>query len=391
MKIEGLACRVAPRTLSAVRIAQMMDAKKNERGHSVESKPVPLTGRRIPAYVRAAVILLSGILGVSCASTPPIVDEHGERIPDSIASLEQVEVRGTKQWVLLRGTRSSAPVLLWLHGGPGGSAIGWNRKYLRALEEDVVFVNWEQRGAGKSYHAADFATITVQDYVDDVVALSEYLTARFNTPKILLVGHSWGSTIGLKAVHRRPDLYHCFVGIAQQVNSVENDTMGYHMVLERAREKGDRKVVDKLTKQGPPPYTEEESGAYNTLFSHLPSCPPSTCSEISYWDAFVPQEYSLFDSLRALRGVLKGTNEVYPQLVDLDLERDIPQLDIPVFFVAGRYDYIHVQDIAFRYYQSLKAPVKRFHWFERSGHYPCYQEPERLLKIMRSEILPLTE
>jgi proline iminopeptidase len=192
------------------------------------------------------------------------------------------------------------------------------------------------------------------------------------------------------AAHQRPDLYHCYVGIAQQVNTVENDTIGYHMVLERAREKGDRKVVDKLTKQGPPPYTKEESGAYKTLFSRLPSCPPSICSKISLWAAFVPQEYSLLAPLWALRGVLKGTNDVYPQLVDLDAERDIAQLDIPAFFVAGRYDYIHVQDIAYRSYLSLRAPVKRFYWFEHSGHYPCFQEPERFMQLMRSEILPFT-
>jgi pimeloyl-ACP methyl ester carboxylesterase len=348
-----------------------------------------LGGRKVLTGVRAAVILLAGIFGVSCASTPPIVDEHGETIPGSIASMEQVEIRGTRQWILLRGTRSSAPVLLWLHGGPGGSAIGWNRKHLQALEEDVLFVNWEQPGAGKSYLAADFDRITVKDYVDDTIALSEYLMARFNASGIVLVGHSWGSTIGLMAAHQRPDLYHCYVGVAQQVNSVENDTIGYHMALEQAREEGNRKVVDKLTKQGPPPYTKEESGAYNTLFSRLPGCPPSICSEINLWEAFLPREYSPLDSLRAFRGVVQGTKNVYPQLVDLDAERDIPQLEVPVLFVAGRYDYIHSQDIAFRYYESLRAPAKRFHWFERSGHYPCYQEPERFVELVRSEVLPL--
>jgi pimeloyl-ACP methyl ester carboxylesterase len=262
---------------------------------------------------------------------------------------------------------------------------------LQALEEDVLFVNWEQPGAGKSYHAADFDSITVQDYVDDTIALSEYLTARFDAPSIMLVGHSWGSTIGLMAAHQRPDLYCCYVGIAQQVNLVENDTIGYHMVLEQAREKGDRRVVNKLTKQGPPPYTEKDGDAYNSLFAQLPNCPPSVCSRISPLEAFLPQEYSPLDSVRALRGVMKGTRNVYPRLVDLDVERDIPQLEVPVFFVAGRYDYIHSQDIAFRYYQSLRAPVKRFYWFEHSGHYPCYQEPERFIELVRSDILALAK
>jgi pimeloyl-ACP methyl ester carboxylesterase len=193
------------------------------------------------------------------------------------------------------------------------------------------------------------------------------------------------------AAHRRPDLYHCYVGVAQQVNSVENDTIGYHVVLEQARERGDRRLVDELVKQGPPPYTKEESGAYRALYSRLPSCPPSVCLQISLWEAFVPQEYSLLDSLRALRGVDKGIVHVQPQLADLDVERDIPQLDIPVFLVAGRHDHIHVQDIAFRYYQGLTAPAKRFYWFGHSGHYPCYQEPERFIQLMRSEILPFAE
>ncbi len=105
-----------------------------------------------------------------------MLDENGVNIPGNIASFEQVDIRRRKQWILIRGRRTNAPVMLWLHGGPGGSEIGWNQKYLEALEEDVVFVNWEQPGTGKSYNAADFQTIAVQDYVDDTIALKKYLT-----------------------------------------------------------------------------------------------------------------------------------------------------------------------------------------------------------------------
>ncbi|GAK50163.1 hypothetical protein U14_01390 [Candidatus Moduliflexus flocculans] len=327
----------------------------------------------------------------SCAGTPLIKDENGKKRPQSIASLEQIELLGKKQWILLRGVNVDAPILLWLAGGPCGSEIGWTRKYLAPLENDVIFVNWDQPGAGKSYKAADFKQIRVQNYVDATIALSEYLAMRFKKEKIFLAGHSWGSIIGVMAAHQRPDLYYAYIGIGQQVNSVENDQIGYNMVLKQARQRGDHALVKKLEKNGLPPYTQAQKGAYIDFFRHLPSCPPGICSKNSFWEMVKPKEYTLLDSLHTLKGLINGINMVYPQLVDLDFERDVPQLDIPAFFVTGRYDYTCVQDIAYRYYAKLHAPLKRFYWLEKSGHNPCYQEPERFIQLLRDDILKLAE
>jgi pimeloyl-ACP methyl ester carboxylesterase len=330
---------------------------------------------------------LFSILTLSCAHTPEIIDERGESIQGSIASLEQVEIGGRKQWICVRGNSLDAPVLLWLHGGPGASEIGWNRKYLQALEENVVFVNWEQLGAGKSYAAADFTTITIQDYVDDAIALSEYLRSRFEKENIILVGHSWGTVIGLKAAHQRPDLFSSYTGIAQQVNLIENDTLMYQKVLEQARSKDNQKLIEKLSSQGPPPYSTDNVNAYGKLYSHGLKLEPEGLASLRYRDMFFPEEYSLFDSLRTYMGMSKSFKHVQIQQADLDMEQDIPRVEIPVFFVTGRHDYICIQDITFRYFNLLKAPVKKFYWFEQSGHFPCYQEPELFIQVMRSEIV----
>lgn len=328
-----------------------------------------------------------------CAGTDPIKDEAGRRVEGSIASLERVELPGGSQSILLRGHDREAPVLLWLAGGPCGSEIGWTRKHLSDLEEDVVFVNWEQPGAGKSFGAADFKTITVEDYVTDLIALSEYLGERFDQEKIFLAGHSWGSIIGLMAADRRPDLYHAYIGMGQQVNAEENDLINYQTVLEGARRAGDTGVVEKLEAYGPPPYSREEGSRYVYLFQRMPhyTTAPATHPEPSFWTMLFPREYNLFDSVNMVRGLIRGVEDVYPQVADLDFEKTVPRLELPVFFMTGRYDETCDQDIAYRYYQGLQAPRKEFIWFEESGHNMVYQETEFFIQQMREKVLPLSQ
>ncbi|MCF7927463.1 MAG: alpha/beta hydrolase [Spirochaetales bacterium] len=342
----------------------------------------------------SAAAVLSGLLGfavVGCAGTDPITDERGNPVEGSISSLEKVMIGGTEQSILIRGHDREAPVLLWLAGGPGGSELGWTRKYLNELERDVVFVNWEQPGAGKSFYAADYSTIEIQDYVDDLVELSLYLAKQFGKDRIFLAGHSWGSIIGLMAAEQRPDLFHAYIAVAQHVNAIENDRIGYRMVLEGARKRGHQAVVDRLKEFGPPPYKREHGERYIYLFQKLPAYTPAPAGlkEPAFKEMAFPEEYSLLDSLLMVRGLLLGVKNVYPQLADLDFERSTKVLKLPVFFMTGRYDETCDQDIAYRYFQGLEAPKKEFFWFEKSGHNLCYQENDYFIKLIREEVLPV--
>jgi len=341
--------------------------------------------------VRRSSVLCVIVLLASCARTPPIRGENGAVMADSIAVMEEIELGGIRQWIVIRGKDTASPLLLWLAGGPGGSEIGWTRKYLSELENDVVFVNWEQPGSGKSAGGADIKTLTVDDFVDQTILLSEYLCTRFDREAIFLVGHSWGSIIGLKAVERRPDLYYAYIGVGQQVNSVENDRIGYELVLEGAWRAGEDATVKELEAQGPPPYGIEEGHPYFKLFRRLArySPAPPDSYEADFMSFIHPQEYTIFDSVRMIRSVADGVNYVYPQLSGLDFETQIPRVEIPVFLVTGRYDFTCVQDIAYRYYKKLQAPAKSFYWFEHSGHNACYQEPDRFVRLMRRDVLPL--
>ena len=348
---------------------------------------------RIFGYRRAGLALCALCLALAgCAGTPPIADENGNTLPGSIAALEKVEIAGSEQWLLMRGYDEEAPVLLWLAGGPGGSEIGRTRDYLGNLEKSFVFVNWEQPGTGKSYGALDMRRADYTEFVDHTIAVSEYLCERFGKERIYLAGHSWGSIIGLMAAERRPDLYAAYIGLAQQVEFVENDRTGYEMVLERAAAAGDDGTVEKLEDNGPPPYSAAEKGKYAYLFQRIfrysPEAPDAP--RINEMSIFNPEEYTLIDTVNLIRGVIQGVNHVYPQLVGLDFRRDIPALEIPVFFVTGRYDYTCLSELSYDYYSKLEAPVKRHYWFERSGHEACFQEPRKFEQLLLDEVVPLS-
>ncbi len=338
------------------------------------------TRMSVPAIAIAALLAIST---AGCAGTPPIEGNGG----DPIAVRERVVVNGREQGVVIRGTDRSNPVLLWLAGGPGGSELGWTTTYLGELEKDVVFVNWDQPGVGMSWRAADWETVSVDDFVDDVIAMSEYLVERFETDRIVLAGHSWGSIIGLKAASRRPDLYSAYLAIAQQVNAGENDRHGYEMVMREASRRGDERVVKRLWEMGPPPYGRADGRNYVYLFQKVHVYSPHPSPEPSVTSMLFPREYTLLDSINVVRGIINGVTHVYPRLEDLDFTESVPHLDVPVFFFTGRYDETCVQDITWRYFQDLEAPHKEFIWFERSGHNVPYQEPERFVREVRTRVL----
>jgi proline iminopeptidase len=151
----------------------------------------------------AVVALVAGILRP--ASTEAILGEDGQPVAGSIAELVDVRIGGHDQAIMLRGVSMQAPVLLFLEGGPGGTALGRIRNAGEDLEQDFVVATWDQRGTGKSYDALEpRSTLTVEQMVDDTLAVASYLRDRFDEQKIYLVGSSWGTIIGTLAVQRSP-------------------------------------------------------------------------------------------------------------------------------------------------------------------------------------------
>lgn len=353
--------------------------------------------KQLARLKRAAVlfavlsILNAGLVTLTqiAASTPRIADENGNTPENSVAELTELELNGRKQWISLRGWDTGKPVLLFLAGGPGGTQMAAVRHELAELEKHFIVVNWDQPGSGKSYYAEKTRDITVETYVQDGHALTEYLRERFSQEKIYLVGESWGSALGIFLVDRYPESYHALVGAAQMVDFVQTERMDYAKALEIAQAKGDTDTIERLKANGTPPYYGKDvtwkSAAYlNYLSAYMAGNPEIRNPGYNTFRDIGSPEYGLIDKINYVRGVINTYNHVYPQLYGIDMRTDYTKLDVPVYFFLGRHDLNAPTGPAEEYARALAAPDKGIVWFEHSGHSPWINEREKFTKEILS-------
>ena len=357
-------------------------------------KPRAQQLRRRGAVALGALALILIIVGASqaLAHTPQIRDADGKPLPGSIATVEAVELGGVRQWLIIRGQDVTKPVLLFLSGGPGASEAARVLRFNQALEEDYVVVIWEQRGCTKSYPSLNpKSDLTVDQYVADIIELTEMLRMRFDEETITLVGHSWGTIIGVRAAQARPDLFTHYVGTAQMVNVKEADLLIYDAVVEHARRAGDTAFVRTLEAQGPPPYVGKSPiRPYSTLFGREYTVfeVPNIRNEVYRRDGDILllslklPEYGWLDRAYYLLGLMNTFNAIYPQLQEMDLRRDATQFELPVTLILGRHDMNSPPQIPEAYYDLIEAPSKELIFFEESGHGMIWEEADRFHEVM---------
>jgi len=333
---------------------------------------------RITPIRRGITIGLSGVTLVSIlaiiasqvfAATPLIKDANGEPLPNSIATLEKVNLNGSEQWITIRGQDMNNPILLNLGmGGPGGGGFA-TRSLFEPLEKDFVVVSWDEPGTGKSYNPVPFSTLNKKRFVEDAHALTLYLRERFNQEKIYVYGVSWTSILGVWLVQEYPELYYAYIGNGQMVNVIRDDVMGYELALNYSVERGDVKMVETLQRNGPPPYTGEDMldkyVTYLDVLNDYMHSPHYTV--IVPIVPFVAPEYGLVDKINHTRGLIQSFEVVYPQLQDVDFTTQAAKLDVPVYIFVGRDDVNAMSSLVEEYFNILEAPHKELIWLN-GGH-----------------------
>lgn len=348
------------------------------------------------ALAAAAALLFIAALAVGAsqalAATPPILGADGRPAPNSIATLEQVELNGTRQWISIRGRDASKPVLLNLGmGGPGGGGFA-TRTLFTGLEEHFVVVAWDEPGTGKSYGARPIESLTPQQFVDDAYALTQHLRARFGQDKIYVYGVSWTSIVGVWLVQQHPELYHAYIGNGQMVNTVENDRLGYDLALRVLDERGDTTRADALRRNGPPPYTGPDLLAryvavFDVLNEHMHTPPYTLIVPIV---PFLAPEYGLIDKVNHTRGLIESFTAVYPQLEDLDFMAQAQRLEVPVYVFAGRDDVNAMSSLVERWVAALDAPHKELIWLD-GGHGLDGSNVDQFTEVMVERVLTQTQ
>ncbi|MEX5261150.1 alpha/beta fold hydrolase [Kocuria sp. CPCC 205263] len=188
-------------------------------------------------------------------------------------------------------------------------------------------MNWDQRGAGKSYAAiVDTGRMTIGQFVEDTGELTRRLLERFHQDRLVLVG--WQQAV---VTQRR--LLGRFGGEVH----------------------GSRSGALRLVLGG-------------LLFS---------------------REHTLGDRIDLFRCVMGSMELLWPELLEVNLQETVPELAVPVFFVEGRHDHESPAELAEEYLDALSAPSKELVWFEHSAHLPRAEERDRFTRFMVEKVLPV--
>jgi pimeloyl-ACP methyl ester carboxylesterase len=322
------------------------------------------------------VALLLLILGLNAITfTPPILTEH------SIAVRKTWNINGIDQWVLIRGhNKIDNPLLFILHGGPGMPSNGTVRLQNSELEKHFTVIYWEQRGSGYSFHKEmQEEQLKSEYFVEDLKILIKMVQSEVNADvPVYILGHSWGSIIGLRFAVAYPELLDLYIGVGQVTHDVRAETVSRNFALEKAWADGNSQAVKELEDIGLPPYDYDKLMIKSRWVSYYGAYGSHSNDSVTVrylkmlrafefgWPYLIKLNKGAYFSLRVLQGEIASVN----------FFEEIPELKVPLVFLEGRNDYAVPVELAEEYFEFLKAPEKTLHIFEGSGHSPQRDEPE---------------
>lgn len=316
------------------------------------------------------------------------------RAPNGIDESRYVTIGGIEQWIQIRGQDRNNPVLLCVHGGPGAT---WTPLTLLFLpwEKDFTVVQWDQRGAGKTLEATGAsvaATMSIERMAQDGIEVAEYLRDRLHKDRILLLGHSWGSILGMRMARLRPELFYAYVGTGQASNMKKSAQAWYAHTLDKARAANDREAIGDLQSIGPPPY--RSLGEVATQFRWLAAyaAPDDKAAQTSLIGRllFGAPNYSLWDIYNRARGFTQIPSwRLYQEMLTTDLAVQGSDYALPIYFFQGADDEVTPPGLAREYFDAIRAPHKEFILFEGAGHFVPWTEPDKILHELVARVRPL--
>lgn len=301
-----------------------------------------------------------------------------------------MSIGGIEQWVTIKGESCANPVILFLHGGPGNTLSPYADSIYGAWEKEFTLVQWDQRGAGRTYGrnaSSSASTLTIERMVEDGVELAGYLNRHLGKQKIILTGGSWGSILGVHMIKSRPDLFHAYVGTGQIVSYRENQAASYAAAAALARAAGDPRTVSALEALGPPPWTNPRNSGILRRVTRAYEAKASVPAPESWW-VLSPG----YDTQQMQADYLAGEDFSYLQFIGLKGDGmfaavDLPKLgmvfDVPVFIVQGAEDLVTMPSVTKRYFDGITAPQKALVLVPRAGHEPNLDFIDAEYEVMR--------
>lgn len=290
-----------------------------------------------------------------------------------------VSIGGIDQWVAIRGRDRSRPAILFLHGGPG-EAQSQSLPMFAPWEERYVVVQWDQRGSGKTFEKLRTSTpnMTLAQITNDAIDVARYVLGRLGRRKLILVGHSWGSMVGLGVARQHPDMFHAFVGTSQVIDGKQILENMRSSAVARARTAKDVEAVAALTA-----LTARDLGD----MARLPLVFKWTAPFVGTDHRYLAVEYGHTgrDAANWLAGGQFSLSKLMPFLTDFDAREAGRNLQLPFFVIQGADDPRTPPEAAHAFVDWVRTPLKGYTEIE-GGHFACFTNSAGFLGALDGDV-----
>jgi proline iminopeptidase len=320
--------------------------------------------------------------------------------PNGIEELLEIPIGETQQWISVRGRDRRNPVLLMIHGGPASPEMPSSWFFQNGWEDYFTVVQWDQRGSGKSYTVNDpkliQPTLTLQRMVDDAAEVIQFLRTRYGKDKVFVLGHSWGSVIGVSLAQQHADLLYAYIGTGQWINANEGEHIGYLETLRAAKAAGNQRAIDELKAIAPYPGADgslplAKIGTERKWSVMLGGLTYGRSSYGYYENLFqLSPEYTDQDLAAIDKGSELSLGPLLPVMASLSYST-VTRFKCPILLFEGRHDSTTPAQLAADWLARVQAPGKKMIWFENSAHMAMVEEPGRFLIHLVQDVLPYAE
>ena len=312
---------------------------------------------------------------------------------DGIQERRYVTIGGIQQWVTIRGQERNNPVLLLIHGGPG-SPYAPLSSWLLDWERHFTIVQWDQRGAGKTFQkngVAGSGNLTLDRLADDGIELTEYLCTHLGKKKIIVIGSSTGTLVGLIMAHKRPNLFHAYVGTEQ--SSPDSRGLTYRLTTEASQKINDKKGLALLRAMGSDDvnWTRQQFEAMIKLAIRASKNVPDMVKDIMLPALLFSPDYTMRDIKDMQKGMEFSMDQLFNELMSFDIRSLGYDFRLPFFIFQGEGDIITPVAKAKEYFDHITAPHKEFVLIAHAGHLAEFCNPDQFLHELRARVRPFAE
>lgn len=344
-------------------------------------------GRKMKILI-AALLLLTVVILVLFPVSLGRLPSRGE-----ISEKIKLRTEDGDLGLILLSEEASNPVLLICGGGPGIPQYLLEYLYPSVLPDEFTVCYWDYRGICTSYDSAlSSEEMDTDRFVEDTIKVTDYLRDRFDTEKIYIMGHSFGSYVALNTVARYPDRYCCYIAMSQVVDTRRSEIEAYDYMRQRYAEEGNEKMTDRFDRydirHSDEDLTEYCSSGLRDEAMHELEVGTARDMHNVITGIFFPSlrctSYTQKERIDLWRGKVRAKDYiVHSQIQDFNAVNEIPSVEIPIVFIVGKYDMTCCANIQEEYYDMLTAPYKRIFIFESSAHSPLYEEPDMARQVLQ--------